>query len=83
MSSVSDRQLRVAARAVSWFLAVMLAARVPLAYLNEQTSGDPSFVVVLAFPLVGLLILRQQPRTMGWLLQGVGLVWGVGASAGC
>jgi len=33
----------------------------------------------MAFPLVGLLILRRQPRNaVGWLLEGVGLAWGVG-----
>jgi hypothetical protein len=40
------------------------------------------FVLVMAvFPLVGLLIVRRQPRnTVGWLLLGVGLVWAVGGA---
>jgi hypothetical protein len=34
------------------------------------------------FPLVGLLIVRRQPRnTVGWLLLGVGVVWSVGVAA--
>ncbi len=41
--------------------------------------GELAFLVVVAtFPLVGLLILRRQPRNrVGWLLQGVGFLWGL------
>jgi signal transduction histidine kinase len=41
------------------------------------SAGDVLFVAVfLAFPAVGFVILRTQPRnTIGWLLVAIGLVW--------
>ena len=49
-----------------------------------RSPGDASFfdlalvLLVAIFPLVGLLILRQQPRnTIGWILIAIGLAWGV------
>ena len=46
-------------------------------------SADLVFgVVVLSFPLTGMLVLRRQPRnTIGWLLQGIGLVWALAGLA--
>jgi hypothetical protein len=50
------------------------------ATLNQAFDAMGFWLVIMMFPLVGLLILRRQPRnTMGWLLEGVGLVWCVGA----
>ncbi|MDQ3105770.1 MAG: hypothetical protein M3Q87_11280 [Actinomycetota bacterium] len=41
--------------------------------------GELGFLlVIVSFPLIGLLILIQQPRNrIGWLLQGIGLAWGL------
>ena len=44
--------------------------------------GCGLIVVLLAFPLTGLLVLRRQPRnTIGWVLTGIGLVWSIGGLA--
>ncbi len=88
---VSDRTLRRSAWAVWWFLAAFACMSVWLSIYDEPRTdnswggdgfaGEVAFaVVVLSFPLVGLLVLRRQPHnTIGWLLHGVGLVWGLGA----
>ena len=91
MISLSDRTLRRLAWAMCWFFAAMLAVSAPLSLVHQsataQTWGagaagpaaDFAFaIVVFTFPITGLLILRRQPRnTIGWLLQGIGLVWGM------
>ncbi len=85
--ALSDRALRRSAWAISWFLASMMALNALLslddrakAAMDEGADEFVFFIVVMIFPLVGLLILRRQPRnTIGWLLQGIGLVWAVGA----
>jgi hypothetical protein len=92
--SVSDQTLRRLAWALWWFFLALVAVDLPLALTENSRSAeswggvqgsaaDVAFVVmVLAFPLTGLLILRRLPRnTIGWLLQTVGLVWGLGALA--
>src|SRR5688572_24840424 len=39
--------------------------------------------MVVTFALTGLLVARRQPRnTIGWLLLGISLVWGLNALAG-
>lgn len=83
MSQLSDATLRRLAWAAWWFFAAMVAIAVLLSFLDgssRSASAGLSFVVVLsAFPLTGLLILRRQPRnTIGWLLVGIGCVWGLG-----
>jgi hypothetical protein len=88
----SDRTLRRAAFAATSFLPATVLASVPVDVLSATSSGtswdspvagDYAFLVVmLSFPLVGFLILRRQPRNrIGWLLAGVGLVWGLGVLA--
>ncbi len=44
-------------------------------------AADLSLVVLTAmFPVVGMLIIRRQPRNrIGWLLHATGLAWGLGA----
>jgi hypothetical protein len=81
--AMSDAALRRLAWAAWWFFAAMFAAAALLSVLDgipRSVAADLSFIVVLfAFPLTGLLILRRQPRnTIGWLLVGIGCVWGVG-----
>jgi len=77
--AVSDRTLRGLAWAVWWFVAAVTVAALSLVE-ELLTSGAVSFIVVLTFPLVGVLILRRQPRnTIGWLLHGISLIWGLGA----
>lgn len=83
---LSDRHLRVVALAAVSFVPVMvllglataLAAGTSLGSFGEIT-GDVAFALVVAtFPLTGLLILWRQPRNrVGWLLQGVGVAWGL------
>ena len=76
---MSDRTLRGLAWAVWWFLAAVTVAALSLVD-EPSTTGAVSFIVVLTFPLVGVLILRRQPtNTIGWLLQGISLIWGLGA----
>ncbi|MEO5610599.1 MAG: hypothetical protein ABIQ61_01695 [Ornithinibacter sp.] len=87
MRSVSDRTLRRLAWAAFWVLPVAWLLGIPMRYADPRTQGAWSgadvfdlalFGLIVAFPLVGLLVLRQQPRNViGWLLVGVGLVWGV------
>ena len=92
MRSLSDSALRRSAWAVALVTvaATATSAVVPLAYpgptvdRSQSWGGDEGvgavlFVaVVLAFSLMGLLILLRQPRnTIGWLLQAIGSVWGV------
>ncbi|MBA2530490.1 MAG: hypothetical protein H0V23_00025 [Nocardioidaceae bacterium] len=84
---MSDRGLRRLAWASWWFLPAMVVVGVILSFANQPTTaeyGDNGIavgeilflVVVLAFPVTGILILRRQPRnTIGWLLQGIGFVW--------
>ena len=79
----SDRTLRRLAATAWWFLAAMIAAAIPLASAQQRTreewgagglAGEITYaVVVVSFPLVGLLILRRQPRnTIGWMLMMIG-----------
>ncbi|MEO7422009.1 MAG: hypothetical protein ABIU87_06405 [Ornithinibacter sp.] len=87
MRTVSDRALRRLAWAAFWVLPVAWLVGIPLRYADPRTQGtwsgsdvfDLALVgLIVVFPLVGLLVLRQQPRNViGWLLVGVGLVWGV------
>ena len=91
--TVSDPTLRRLAWAVWWFFVAMVAVGVPLIFIERSapaqtwgtvgTASDLVFTMVIGtFPLVGLLILRRQPRnTIGWLLQGIGLVWGLSGFA--
>ena len=93
-STVSDVTLRRGSWGLWWFAAAMIVVNVPLSLVDEpataQTWGGggglvediAGAVVVVSFPLTGLLILRRQPRnTIGWILQGIGFVWGMGALA--
>ncbi len=91
MISLSDSALRRLAWAVSVFLVAMIAVRVGI----DLTDGARTarswktvfnefgfFALALIFPLTGALIVRRQPRnTIGWLLEGIGLVWGLGGFA--
>ena len=91
--SLSNSTLRRSAWAVWWFLAATFSATVPLSLVDRaRTSeswgstgpaGEIAFAIAMvSFPLTGLLILRRQPRnTIGWLLQGIGLVIGLSAVA--
>ena len=90
---VSDATLRTMAWVLALLLPLMLLIGVPLLYSTpsqdpgewgiEGVAGDLLFALsVMAFPLVGLLIVRRQPRNrIGWLLQGIGLVWGLTITA--
>ncbi|MBA2530489.1 MAG: hypothetical protein H0V23_00020 [Nocardioidaceae bacterium] len=89
--SLSDHTLRRAAWACWWFLVVVLIIGLPIALSDGPApqgtwgaSGDVLEIafnlVVLVFPLTGLLILIRQPQnTIGWVLQGIGVTWGVGS----
>jgi hypothetical protein len=87
----SDRSLRRLAATLWWFLAATIGAAVPLALAQDPTgtwgasglTGEFLYaVVVVSFPLVGLLILRRQPRnTIGWVLMTIGAVSALSALA--
>lgn len=93
MRRIEDRTLRRLAWAGWWLLAAVFLSGLPLLLVDQPAStgswGGNGFaanvlfgLVVLTFPLVGLLILRQQPRnTIGWLLQAIGLVWALNGLA--
>jgi hypothetical protein len=87
-SRFSDRTLRRAAWLATAFLPVAVVVSVPVVARaravdpswNGGLVGDTAFVLVLmSFPLAGLLVLRRQPRNrVAWLLEGIGFVWGLG-----
>ena len=84
---LSDPALRTLAWVATCFLPAGVVVGLPISLAEDPSSvswggglaGDLSFLlVVLSFPLAGLLILRKQPRnTIGWLLELVGLLWGL------
>lgn len=90
---MSDRMLRRSAWAVWWFYAAMLVIGVPLLFVDRPVDGswgdvgglvsELAFTAMIStFPLIGLLVLRRQPRnTIGWVLMGIGAVWGLGGLA--
>ena len=88
-----DTALRRLAWGGWWLLLAVSLTGLPL-LLTDRTGdvgawggsgvlGEVVFgMVILTFPLVGLLILRRQPRnTIGWVLQAIGLVWAVNGVA--
>jgi hypothetical protein len=91
--TLSDRTLRAAAWVQLGFLVAVYAVGIGLSFANgparapgQATAGDaPDFafaLMVVSFPVVGLLILRRQPRnTIGWLLLAIGTVWGLSGLA--
>jgi hypothetical protein len=90
LAALSDRALRRLAWGLWWFLTAMFLAAVPMAFLSSSGSwgaggpvGEISYLVlVMVFPLMGLLIVRQQPRnTIGWVLLSIGGVSSVSGLA--
>ncbi len=89
--AVSERILRRLAWVGWWFYATMVVVGMLLVFdellipgaWDGEALADVAFTVVIStFPLVGLLILRLQPRnTIGWLLMGVGFVSGLSGLA--
>ncbi|MEO5610600.1 MAG: hypothetical protein ABIQ61_01700 [Ornithinibacter sp.] len=83
---LSDRALRRWSRVVP--VALMLTAAISVALPGGGQQSDSEgvgklgfVVIILIFPLTGAAILRSQPRNrVGWLLEGIGLVWLVGAA---
>ncbi len=70
------RRLAWAATAVMPVSAV-LGVGVRLGDAGGASQELVLLATIVVFPLVGLLILRQHPRNrVGWLLEGVGVVWG-------
>ena len=81
--TLSDATLRRLAWAAWWFVAAMFVLGAILSAFYESASSMGAdlalAVVVSAFPLTGLLIVRRQPRnTIGWLLVAIGCAWGLG-----
>jgi hypothetical protein len=88
MSGWSDRALRRLAWAGWWITAVCTVLLMVITSIGDPEVpvswgsgliGEYAFIlVILSFPLVGLGILLRQPHNrIGWLLEGVGLSWGV------
>jgi hypothetical protein len=85
---LSDRTLRRAAWVAAGFLPAAVVVSVPVVARvravdpswNGGLVGEAAFLLVLlSFPLAGLLVLRRQPRNrVAWLLEGIGLIWGLG-----
>ena len=87
MRPASDRVLRRWAWTGWWVSLAACLSGLPLLFTYPNPNPDGwggggvvancvFSLVVLSFPLVGLLILLQQPRnTIAWLLQVVGLLW--------
>ncbi|MCY7363909.1 MAG: hypothetical protein LH469_01080, partial [Frankiaceae bacterium] len=95
MIATSDRALRRWAWVAPSFYVVTLAVGVPVLFAEQRRDATGTSegigalsdvalaVLFLVFPLTGLLILRRQPRnTIGWLLQAIGVVWGLTGVAG-
>ncbi|WP_432477240.1 hypothetical protein [Nocardioides sp. GXQ0305] len=88
-SGGSDRRLRLLAAAAWWFFAGALLSRGVLALAtpggvdgDAVADGVVVMLVLLAFPLAGVLILRRQPRNVvGWMLSAIGVVWAIGGYA--
>ena len=89
LARFSDHTLRIAAWVATAFFPATVLGSIPVALAARPASsaswdsgllGDFLFgMVVLSFPLAGFLILRQQPRNrIGWLLESIGFVWGLG-----
>ena len=88
-TNLSDRALRRWALAVCFLVVASALTNVVVRSIEPGVRasswggggvlGEVGFlVVILAFPLIGLLILHQQPRNrVGWLLEAVGLAWGL------
>jgi hypothetical protein len=95
MTRLSDAALRRAAWVTPLLLVAMVVVGLLLSFVEAPASrhgigwddtgsrSDAAFASIISvFPVVGLLILRQQPRnTIGWILQAIGLAWGFGALA--
>ena len=89
MNRLTDRQLHGLAWACWWLFAAAMLAPALLIVADSGpvdraviAEGGVFLIVLVPFPLAGLLILRRQPRnTVGWLLAGIGVVWGIGALA--
>ena len=88
-TDLSDRALRRWAGAVSGLVVGCVltgalitsidATQLAGSWGGSGILGELAFLlVIVSFPLIGLLILIQQPRNrIGWLLQGIGLAWGL------
>jgi hypothetical protein len=91
MKRPSERVLRRSAWVVTLCLISMLIVRVVIYFTEHQDLGFRwgeavdaigLAVIIMLFPVTGALIVRRQPsNTIGWLLQGVGVVWLVGLAA--
>jgi hypothetical protein len=86
MTRLSDTALR----RIAWALLVLVVVALTLAAVHRVADhirpggggagavlGEGGlFLVLLGFPVAGILILRSQPRSrIGWLLMAIGLVW--------
>jgi len=86
VSRLSEGFLRRAAWAGWWFFVVAMAATGLMDLSQGVEITVPVVVealtfalVIGAFPVSGLLVLRRQPRnSIGWLLLAIGCVWAVG-----
>jgi hypothetical protein len=87
VTRLTDRQLRLLARAAWWFFVLALFTRGALFLADPDPAapealaeGSVSVLALVAFPLSGTVILRRQPRNVvGWLLAVIGVVWALGA----
>lgn len=91
MNRPSEGALRGSAWVVPLCLISMLIVRTAF-YFTEHSDLAVSWgaavdaigfaVIIMLFPITGALIVRRQPsNTIGWLLQGVGVIWLVGGAA--
>ncbi len=90
--TLSDRTLRRCSIVLFGFFvvtawgSVAIAVASPSRYADWGTTGlggQLAFIVMLTlFPLVAMLIVRQQPRNrMGWVLHAIGFSWAVAGLA--
>ncbi len=86
LASLSEKALRRAAWSLWWAQGLAMALCLSVSLATEVSPGTwgsggrvTEIVVnllVLVFPLTGLVILNRLPRNrIGWVLQGVGLAW--------
>ncbi len=89
MTHVPDRHLVRLSRVLWWLVVASLLGVMGLAAAEPGpiepaavATGGGFLLVLLPFPISGLLILRRQPRnSVGWLLSAIGAVWAIGGLA--
>jgi hypothetical protein len=90
---MTDRSLARLARVVFTIIAILFATAIVLSiivapHMKTASWGSPGLLpellfllTMMGFPIVGVLIATRRPRNaIGWVLLGIGVVWGIDAA---